>query len=358
MQTIRIELGPASHDAYVGANILGRIGDFARDAGLKPGVCALVTDATVEKLYATSVADALRKGGFAPVVVSVPAGEASKSIAMLERLYDRMTAAGLDRSGAVFALGGGVVGDLAGFAAATFLRGVPLVQVPTTVVAQVDSALGGKTAINHQDAKNLIGAFYQPQLIVADVTTLATLPEREFREGLAEVIKYGAIMDAPMIADLERDLDLILARRADLLEQVVARSLAHKAAVVGADEREGGLRKTLNFGHTVGHAIEASAGYGKYFHGEAVAIGMVAAARLSSRYAGLSADEASRLQRLIERAGLPTAMPAGWQSETFLRALGLDKKRAAGAIEFVLLERLGHSMTKSLSIEDILSPLS
>jgi 3-dehydroquinate synthase len=160
-----------------------------------------------------------------------------------------------------------------------------------------------------------------------------------------------------MIADLERDLDFILARKVELLEQVVARSLSHKAAVVGADEREGGLRKTLNFGHTVGHAIEASAGYGSYFHGEAVAIGMVAAARLSSKYAGLSADEASRIQRLIERAGLPTAMPAGWNSENFLRAIGLDKKRAAGAIEFVLIDRIGHSLTKSLSIDDIVSCL-
>ncbi len=357
MRTIRIELGPASHDAHVGAGILERLGELARGAGLKPGVCAIVTDANVEKLYGTRVEDALRKSGFAPVVISVPAGEASKSLATLELLYDRMTEVGLDRGSTVFALGGGVVGDLAGFAAATFLRGVPLVQVPTTVVAQVDSALGGKTAINHRHAKNLIGAFYQPRLIVADVTTLATLPDREFREGLAEVIKYGAIMDAPMIADLERDLDAILARRSDLLEQVVARSLMHKAAVVGADERESGLRKTLNFGHTIGHAIEASAGYGSYFHGEAVAIGMVAAARLSSRYAGLSADEASRLQRLIERAGLPTAMPPKWRSDEFLRALGLDKKRAAGAIEFVLLDRFGHSLTKSLAIDDIVSSL-
>jgi 3-dehydroquinate synthase len=357
MRTIRIELGPASHDAHVGANILDRIGELARGAGLKPGACAMITDATVEKLYAARVEDAIRKSGFAPVVISVPAGEASKSLPTLELLYDRMTGAGLDRNSTVFALGGGVVGDLAGFAAATFLRGVPLVQVPTTVVAQVDSALGGKTAINHRHAKNLIGAFYQPRLIVADVSMLATLPDREFREGLAEVIKYGAIMDAPMIADLERDLDSILARHSNLLEQVVARSLSHKAAVVGADERESGLRKTLNFGHTVGHAIEASAGYGSYFHGEAVAIGMVAAARLSSQYAGFSADEASRLQRLIERAGLPTAMPPGWRDENFLRALGLDKKRAAGAVEFVLLDRLGHSLTKSLSIDDIVSSL-
>jgi len=357
MQTVRIELGPASHDAHVGTNILDDLGKFARAAGLKAGACAVVTDATVEKLYAARVEDSLCKSGFAPVVISVPPGEASKSLATLEALYERMTAAGLDRNSTVFALGGGVVGDLAGFAAATFLRGVPLVQVPTTVVAQVDSALGGKTAINHRHAKNLIGAFYQPRLIVADVTTLATLPDREFREGLAEVIKYGAIMDAPMTADLERDLDAIVARRPDLLEQVVARSLSHKAAIVGADEHESGLRKTLNFGHTIGHAIETSAGYGSYFHGEAVAIGMVAAARLSSKYAGFSADEASRLQRLIERADLPTAMPAGWHSDNFLRALGLDKKRAAGAIKFVLLDCLGHSLTKSLSIDDIMSSL-
>ncbi len=357
MRTIRVELGHAPHDAQVGEGIIDRLGELARTAGLKPGSCAVVTDETVEKLYAARVEDSLRKAAFAPAVISVPPGEASKSLPMLELLYDRMTAIGLDRNSSVFAVGGGVVGDLAGFAAATFLRGVPLVQVPTTVVAQVDSALGGKTAINHRHAKNLIGAFYQPRLIVADVATLATLPDREFREGLAEVIKYGAIMDAPMIADLERDLDAILARRIDLLEQVVARSLSHKAAVVSADERESGLRKTLNFGHTIGHAIEASAGYGSYFHGEAVAIGMVAAARLSGKYAGFPADEASRLRRLIERAGLPTAMPTGWHSDDFLRALGLDKKRAAGAVEFVLLDRLGHSLTRSLLIDDIVSSL-
>jgi 3-dehydroquinate synthase len=357
MQTIRVNLGPASYQAHVGANILDRLGKLACDAGLKPGRCAIITDSNVEKLYGASVMDALEKSGFAPIVISVPPGEASKSLATLEVVYDRMTGAGLDRASAVFALGGGVVGDLAGFGAATYLRGVPLVQIPTTVVAQVDSALGGKTGINHRHAKNLIGAFHQPRLVVADVATLATLPEREFREGLAEVIKYGAIMDAPMIADLERGLDSILAREPSLLEAVVARSLSHKAAVVSADEREDGLRKTLNFGHTIGHAIEASAGYGNYFHGEAVAIGMVAAARLSSAYAGLSADEASQLERLLDRAGLPTAMPPGWRSDEFLRALSLDKKRAAGAIEFVLLDRLGHSLTRSLSIDEILRPL-
>jgi 3-dehydroquinate synthase len=358
MQTIRVNLGAASYPVHIGANILDRLGKLTSDAGLKPGRCAIITDSNVEQLYGARVADALQKSGFSSTVISIPPGEASKSFATLEVIYDRLTAAGLDRASAMFALGGGVVGDLAGFAAATYLRGVAIVQIPTTVVAQVDSALGGKTGVNHRHAKNLIGAFHQPRLIVADVVTLATLPEREFREGLAEVIKYGAIMDAPMIADLERGLDPILARKLASLEAVVARSLAHKAAVVTADEREDGLRKTLNFGHTIGHAIEASAGYGKYFHGEAVAIGMVAASRLSSAYAGFSADEASRLQRLLKRAGLPTAMPSDWRGDEFLRALSLDKKRASGAIEFVLLDRIGHALTRSLSHDEIVKPLS
>jgi 3-dehydroquinate synthase len=357
MQTIEIALGAASHQARVGSGLLDNLGELALGARVNAGACAIVTDSNVEKLYASRADDSLQRSGFAPITISFAAGETSKSAATLETLYDRMTAANLDRSATIFALGGGVVGDLAGFAAATFLRGVPLIQVPTTVVGQVDSSLGGKTGINHRHAKNLIGAFYQPRLIVCDVATLATLPEREFREGLAEVIKYGAIMDAPMIADLERTLDSILARDAQVLEGVVARSLSHKAAVVSADEREGGLRKTLNFGHTIGHAIEASAGYGKYLHGEAVAIGMVAASRLSARYAGFSADEASRLERLIARAGLPIEMPAGWQSDEFMRALKLDKKRSVGAIEFVLLDRLGHSLTRRLTIDEMLSPL-
>ncbi len=358
MHTIRVNLGAASYQAHAGANIVDQLGKLARDADLEPGRCAIVTDSNVDKLYGAQVVAALEKSGFAPVVISVPPGEASKSLATLEVLYDRMTAAALDRTSTVFALGGGVVGDLAGFAASSYLRGVALVQIPTTVVAQVDSALGGKTGVNHRHAKNLIGAFYQPRLVVADVAMLSTLPAREFREGLAEVIKYGAIMDAPMIADLERDLHSILVRKLDLLEAVVARSLAHKAAVVSADEREAGLRKTLNFGHTIGHAIEASAGYGNYFHGEAVAIGMSAAARLSSAYAGLSTDDASRLERLLVRAGLPTAMPPGWRGEDFIRALNLDKKRAAGAIEFVLLDRIGHSLTRSLTLDEIVTPLS
>jgi 3-dehydroquinate synthase len=269
-----------------------------------------------------------------------------------------MVQAELDRQSVVFALGGGVVGDLGAFAAATFLRGIPLVQVPTTVVAQVDSSLGGKTGVNHPRAKNLIGAFYQPRMILADVATLKTLPEREFREGLAEVIKYGAIMDAAMVADLEQGLDAILAREPAALESMVERSLRHKARVVESDEREGGLRKILNFGHTVGHAIEASAGYGIYLHGEAVAIGMVAACGLSQLHAGLPDAEAARIKALLERAGLPTAMPAGWRSADFEQAIRLDKKRADKGVEFVLVDRLGHALTRKLAIEAVLSEIS
>jgi 3-dehydroquinate synthase len=355
MPVFRVELGTSAHDVRVGPGLLAQLGQLASDAGLKAGRAATVTDTNVAKLYGATVRAALREAGFDSTLIEVTAGESSKSLAMLERIYDRLGEAEIDRSGTIFALGGGVVGDLAGFAAATYLRGLPLVQIPTTLVAQVDSALGGKTAVNARAAKNLIGAFYQPRLIIADTSTLATLPDREFREGLAEVIKYGAIMDAPFIDWLEREMPAILARDPATLDQVVDRSLRHKAFVVASDEREGGLRKILNFGHTLGHALEASAGYGTYFHGEAVAIGMVAAARLSSRYAGFSADGASRLERLIAAAGLPTAMPDGWRSENFLQALRLDKKRVADDVEYVLVDRLGHALTRRLSFDEITS---
>jgi 3-dehydroquinate synthase len=355
METFRVELGPASHPVHVGPGILDDLGRLALEAGLSAGRTAIVTDTIVARLYGARAAASLERAGFAPVTIEVPAGEASKSLAMLEKTYDRLAAAEIDRAGAIFALGGGVVGDLAGFAAATWMRGIAVVQVPTTVVAQVDSALGGKTGVNHPSGKNLIGAFHQPRTIVADVAVLATLPEREFREGLAEVIKYGAIMDAAMVADLEGAIDAILARDPAAMQAAVARSLRHKAAVVSADVRESGLRKTLNFGHTIGHALEASAGYGNFLHGEAIAIGMAAAAALSEARAGLSADEGARLVRLIERAGLPIEIPPNARNADFVRALRLDKKRSADAVEFVLLDRLGHALTRMLSFEEILA---
>jgi len=358
MGSFRVELGANSHQVHVGSGLLDRLGMLTCDAGLRPGRAALLTDSNVAGLYAARALAALTAAGFDAHPIEVAAGEASKSVATLDHVYDHLVDAELDRASVIFALGGGVVGDLAGFAAATYLRGLPLVQVPTTLVAQVDSALGGKTAVNHRAAKNLIGAFYQPRLIVADVATLTTLPDREFREGLAEVIKYGAIMDAQFFAALETAMPAILARDPLRLADLVEISLRHKAHVVENDEREGGLRKILNFGHTLGHALEASSGYGSYLHGEAVAIGMVAAGALSCAYAGLGADEASRLDRLIDAAGLPTRMPSGWRDEEFMRALRLDKKRAGDKVEFVLLDRLGHALTRKLGFDEILAKVA
>lgn len=357
MRSFRVELGADSHPVHVGSGILDRAGDLARDAGLKPGRAALISDANVAKLYASRVSASLTAAGFDAVLIEIPPGEASKSLEMLATLYDRMTDAELDRQSVVFALGGGVTGDLGAFAAATYLRGIPVVQIPTTVVAQVDSALGGKTGVNHPRGKNLIGAFYQPRMIVADVESLKTLPEREFREGLAEVIKYGAIMDAPMVADLERDMDAVLARDPAVLEWMVERSLRHKAYVVENDAREGGLRKILNFGHTVGHAIEASAGYGKYLHGEAVAIGMVAACAISRKFARLDEGESERLVELIRKAGLPISMDSRLITEEFVVALRLDKKRVEKQIEFVLIDRIGHAFSHKLPLDEIISAL-
>ena len=358
MRSFRVELGRDAHPVHIGSGILDRVGELARDAGLKPGRAAIISDSNVAKLYASRASASLKAAGFDAVVIEIPAGEASKSLDMLAMLYDRMTEAELDRQSVVFALGGGVTGDLGAFAAATYLRGIPVVQIPTTVVAQVDSSMGGKSGVNHRLAKNLIGAFYQPRMILADVESLKTLPEREFREGLAEVIKYGAIMDEPMVSDLERDLDAILRRDATVLEQLVERSLRHKAYVVENDEREGGLRKILNFGHTIGHAIEASSGYGKYLHGEAVAIGMAAACSISRKLASLSERASDRLVELIRRAGLPTSMESQWRTEDFELALRLDKKRVEKQIEFVLIDRLGHAFTRKIPFEGIFSVLT
>ncbi|MBF6568171.1 MAG: 3-dehydroquinate synthase [Candidatus Binataceae bacterium] len=358
MQTFRVELGARAYPVHVGVHLLDEVGKLALEAGLHGGRVALVTDANVGPLYFERVADALSTAKFDPIRIQIASGEGSKSLAMVEQLYDRMVEGRLDRNSAVFALGGGVVGDLAGFAAATFLRGLALVQIPTTLTGQVDSALGGKTGVNHRQGKNLIGAFHEPRLIVADVETLTTLGEREFREGLAEVIKYGAIMDATMIDDLERDLPAIMAREPRPMEEIVERSLRHKATVVERDEAESGLRKILNFGHTVGHAIEASSGFGHYLHGEAVAIGMMAAARLSQTYAGLRAVDAERLRALLKMAALPVEMPSQWASENFASALNLDKKRSGSNIEFILIDRIGHALTYKLDSEQIIAELS
>jgi 3-dehydroquinate synthase len=356
MQTLTVNLGHRAYPIYIGAGLLAETGDCLKRAGLR-GKIAVVTNPIVAQLYLDTICNALSEAGFKVLPVLIPDGEEHKNLKTLASIYDRLIAERFERQSSILALGGGVIGDVSGFAAATYLRGVPYVQVPTTLLAQVDSSVGGKTAVNHQHGKNLIGAFYQPRLVVADIATLASLPEREFRAGLAEVIKYAAIMDAPMIEALERGLDAIMRHDPAALEEMVARSLHHKATIVASDAREGGLRKILNYGHTAGHALEASSGYGNFLHGEAVAIGMVAAGKLSQAFAGLSAAEAERMERLIARAGLPTAMPAGWRGEEFVRAMRLDKKRAGDGVEFVLLDRLGHALTRTLSFDEILTHL-
>jgi 3-dehydroquinate synthase len=272
----------------------------------------------------------------------VPAGETAKSLRTVQHCYDRLAAHRLERKSFIVALGGGVVGDLAGFVAATYLRGISFVQVPTTLLAQVDSSVGGKTGVNLKAGKNLVGAFHQPRLVLCDLKTLRALPEREFRAGLAEVIKYGIIYDAALFRRLERNLDRLLARDERYLAHVIARSCAIKAEVVGQDETETGLRAILNFGHTIGHAIENISGYGKYLHGEAIAIGQTAAAWISTRLTGLPERDAMRISGLLAAASLPTIIRLNErQRERLFAAMRLDKKVSGGEIKFVLAERIG-----------------
>ncbi|MEF8794073.1 MAG: 3-dehydroquinate synthase, partial [Thiohalorhabdus sp.] len=273
--------------------------------------------------------------------VMLPDGEAYKTLATLEQVYDQMLAARADRKTAVIALGGGVVGDLAGFAAATYQRGVPYVQVPTTLLAQVDAAVGGKTAVNHPRGKNMIGAFHQPRAVIADTDTLATLPDRELRAGFAEVVKYGLIRDPEFFTYLEGNAEAVLAREPGPLSEAIYQSCRNKAEVVAADEHEAGSRALLNLGHTFAHAIETGTGYTQWLHGEAVAVGMVMAAEASHQLGWLPQDGVDRLRALFERAGLPLAGPADLPVARYLELMGLDKKAEAGQVRYVLLEEIG-----------------
>jgi 3-dehydroquinate synthase len=286
----------------------------------------------------------LAVAGFDPCLVTVPAGETAKSLQTVAACYDRLAAHRLERGSFIVALGGGVVGDLGGFVAATYLRGIAFVQAPTTLLAQVDSSVGGKVGVNLSAGKNLVGAFYQPRLVLCDLDTLDTLPEREFTAGLAEVIKYGIIYDAALFRRLERDLPKLAARDPDTLAAVVARCCQIKAKVVGQDETEAGLRAILNFGHTIGHALEAISRYGKYLHGEAIAIGQVAAARISASCLGLTSHEVERIRDLFVRAGLPTqAKLRAAEPERLCAAMRLDKKVRGGEIRFVLARKIGQA---------------
>jgi 3-dehydroquinate synthase len=341
MRLVRVPLGSRSYEIHVGPGLLADLGRRCRALSLGSR-CAVLTDRNVGPRYAAAALESLRAAGFSPVLLTVPSGERAKSLAVFARCHDQLASHRLERKSFLVALGGGVVGDLAGFVAATHLRGVPFVQVPTTLLAQVDSSVGGKVGVNLDAGKNLVGAFHQPRLVLGDLDTLATLPPREFRAGLAEVIKYGIIYDAPLFRRLERDLDQVLARDAGTLAAVVARCCAIKADVVGQDETESGLRAILNFGHTIGHALEAISGYGRFLHGEAISIGQVAAAHLSARLTGLPERDLERIRALFARAGLPVAVRLSRAKRAQLfAAMRLDKKVSNGQIKFVLAKRLG-----------------
>jgi 3-dehydroquinate synthase len=361
MRKVNVSLGHRSYPIFIGTNLLSRVG--VECARLKFAArCAVISDRNVAKLYGNTVLRSLQAAGFDPLLITVNPGEPAKSLATVQICYDQLAAHRLERESFIVALGGGVVGDLAGFVAATFLRGIGFVQVPTTLLAQVDSSVGGKVGVNLKAGKNLVGAFYQPKLVLGDLETLHTLPGREFHAGLAEVIKYGIISDAKLFLQLERNLEKVLQHDPKLLSSIIARCCEIKAEVVSQDETESGLRAILNFGHTIGHAIEAISGYGKYLHGEAISIGQVAAAKLSAKVCGLPESEVSRIGNLFSAAGLPTKIRLSPASRRNLfAAMQLDKKVSGGEIKFVLAEkigkvRFGQKVPKAL-IEETLSSL-
>ena len=337
---IPIELGQRRYDILVGSALMA---DGTSFDGLPPAALAfIVTNATVAPLYAARLREALSTRYAQVLLIELPDGEAQKNWQSLNLIFDAMLSAGCDRQTTLFALGGGVVGDITGFAAACYMRGVPFVQVPTTLLAQVDSSVGGKTAINHPLGKNMVGAFHQPLRVVADLDTLLSLPAREVSAGLAEVIKYGPIADDAFLSWIEKNIDALLDREPDALAHAVRRSCEIKAHVVAQDERENGLRAILNFGHTFGHAIETGLGYGEWLHGEAVGCGMVMAADLSARLGWIDQAYVNRLAGIIERAGLPVRGPA-FGADRYLELMRHDKKSQAGQIRFVLIEAPGRA---------------
>lgn len=340
MKEVRVELGDNGYEIYIGSGLLGQTGRWLKEIGFSDKL-VMITDPTVKKLYGNSLSRSLTKDGFSLVTLLVPVGEQHKSLETAGRLYHELTSSYAERNTPILALGGGVIGDLAGFVAATYMRGVPFVQIPTTLLAQVDSSIGGKTAVDHGQLKNKIGVFYQPKLVIADIDTLKTLPERELANGLAEVIKSAAIRSKDFFVYLERNIEKVKSLDKKVIEEVVFQTVKVKAEVVAKDERDTGLRNILNYGHTIGHAIESASDF-KMSHGQAVAIGMVAAARVSNRTGILSYNEVARLRSLIEKAGLSTQMPELKPSE-IIQNMRHDKKVAQERIKFVLLNSIGNA---------------
>jgi 3-dehydroquinate synthase len=337
---VAIDLGDRSYDILIGEGLLQ---DASAFAGLpKSSKALIVTNTTVGPLYTAALRAAIAPHHKQVLDVELPDGEQYKDWPALNQVFTKLLEEAADRKTVLYALGGGVVGDMTGFAAACYMRGVPFVQVPTTLLAQVDSSVGGKTAINHPAGKNMIGAFYQPQRVICDLVTLDTLPQRELLAGLAEVIKYGPIADAEFLGWLEANLDALLARDRTALKHAIKRSCEIKAWVVGQDEKESGIRAILNYGHTFGHAIEAGLGYGEWLHGEAVGCGMVMAADLSARLGLIDASTAQRITALIKRTGLPVQGPK-LGADRYLELMQVDKKAEGGEIRFVVVGPLGQA---------------
>ncbi|MCE5229594.1 3-dehydroquinate synthase [bacterium] len=349
---VRVNLGDRSYSIRIGQGWIDQLGaELAKI--FKPRPCALVTNPEIGKLWGARVIESLSAAGYRITPCEIPEGEENKSLATVSMIYDRMLAERHSRQSGVIALGGGIVGDISGFAAATFLRGVPFIQLPTTLLAMVDSSVGGKTGVNHPAGKNLIGAFWQPTFVGIELDFLKTLPDAELRAGMAEVIKYGVIADARMFDDIEANIEAALARDPEVLARLIRRSCEIKADVVARDEREGGLRAILNFGHTFGHAAEKLTGYHELRHGEAVAMGMVAACKLAARRKMISEGDAARVEKLIERAGLPTHMPT-FPIDEYWRAMGADKKVRDGKIRFVLPVSIGAvGIYNDITIEEV-----
>ncbi len=336
MRQLTIDLGKRSYPIFIGEGIIARSEPFG--SALAGRRALIVTNDTVRALHFERLRQGLGNGSVH--TIALPDGERYKSLATVERVFDALTAARINRDGVVVAFGGGVIGDTAGFAAACYQRGIDYLQVPTTLLAQVDSAVGGKTGVNHPAGKNLIGAFHQPCAVVSDTATLRTLPARQLRAGLAEVIKYGLIADAAFLDRLERNLEALLGGESTVLVDAIARSCEIKAAVVAGDEREQGARAALNFGHTFGHALEAATGFEEWLHGEAIGVGKLVAASFSQRLGLIDAADVARIRTLLARAGLPTAAPR-IGSARVLELMRLDKKVLGGRIRFVVLDQIG-----------------
>ena len=355
---VDVALGAKSYAVVVERGALTTVGARLRALGVGSRV-AMVTSASILRLYGKPVTESLEDAGFAVTVVDVPDGESAKTLAVAEASWNALLAGGLDRTSTVLALGGGAVGDLAGFVAATYMRGMNFVQVPTTVLAQVDASIGGKTAIDHPTAKNLIGAFYQPRLVLIDTSTADTLPERDFRSGLAEIVKHGIVLDGEYFADLERSVPAIRARDGATLERIIGGSCRLKAAVIERDpEEKSELRFALNYGHTIGHALETTGGFTRFTHGEAVALGIVAEARLAARLGVASTGTADRQVRLLDAVGLPVRA-SDVDVEAVLGATRRDKKSRDGRVPFVLAPQIGaYRVVYDVGIDDVRAALA